>query len=250
MIISYGLTDKGRYRAENQDAFRLETHVDCMLAVVCDGMGGAAAGRQASEIASDRFISFAKMGLDVSGVGQDEDILRQAADAANRRIYHYAMEHSECSGMGTTLVGAILRAGTATFVNVGDSRAYRIARDGIVRITKDHSLVQQMVDSGELTLEQARRHPNRNIITRAVGSEAFVTSDLFTIPVREGDVFLLCTDGLTNAVPDAELHRLVLAADDIESACRSLVDKALENNTRDNVTAVIATSVKGGGENG
>lgn len=250
MITSFGWTDKGRYRAENQDAFDITACGNDTLVVVCDGMGGAAAGRQASDMAVNRFSSFAKTGFEVSGAGQDEDVLRQAADAANRQIYHFASGSEEYAGMGTTLVGAIFREKTATIVSVGDSRAYRIARDGIVQITKDHSLVQQMVDAGELTKEQARRHPRRNIITRAVGSEAFVTSDLFTVPIREGDIFLLCTDGLTNAVEDAELHRLALAAEDAESACRALVEKALENNTRDNVTAVVVTAAKGGGERG
>ena len=250
MMTSYGLSDKGRYRAENQDSFDICACGGDTLAVVCDGMGGAASGRLASEMAVKQFVSFAKSGFDVGGTEQDEDVLRQACDSANRQIYHFATSSYEHAGMGTTLVGAIFRSGTATFVNVGDSRAYRIARDGIVRITKDHSLVQQMVDRGELTQEQARRHPRRNIITRAVGSEPFVTSDLFTMTIRPGDVFLLCTDGLTNVVEEAELHRLTLAAEDAESACRALVEKALENNTRDNVTAVIVATRKGGGERG
>lgn len=250
MMSSFGLTDKGRYRAENQDAFAIADTEGGLVAVVCDGMGGAAAGRLASDMAVKRFISFAKKGFAVSGSGQEEDVLRQAADSANRQIYHFAATAEEYNGMGTTLVGAVFGEAQATFVNVGDSRAYRIARDGIVQITKDHSLVQRMVDAGEITREQARRHPRRNIITRAVGSEAFVTCDLFTCPVRPGDIFLLCTDGLTNTVPDAELHRLALAAEDPESACRALVEAALENNTRDNVTAVIVSPAKGGGDLG
>ena len=250
MMTSYGLSDKGRYRAENQDAFDICPYGDDTIAVVCDGMGGAAAGRLASEMAVKRFVSFARSGFDVGGGDQDEDVLRQACDSANRQIYHFASSSDEYAGMGTTLVGAVFRSGTATIVNVGDSRAYRIARDGIVRITKDHSLVQQMVDRGELTPEQARRHPRRNIITRAVGSEAFVTCDLFTLPIRPGDIFLLCSDGLTNAVEEAELHRLALAAENMESACRAMVEKALENNARDNVTVVVAAAGKGGGERG
>ncbi len=239
MITSFGLTDKGRYRAENQDSYEITLTDGATLTVVCDGMGGAAAGKLASEMAVKRFTAFARAGFAIGGTGQDEDVLRQAADAANREIFHFAETSAEYAGMGTTLVGAVFREDAVTFVNVGDSRAYRIARDGIVQITKDHSLVQQMVDAGALTREEARRHPRRNIITRAVGSEAFVTSDLFTLPLREGDIFLLCTDGLTGAVPDAELHRLALASPDAESACRALVDTALQNNTRDNVTAVV-----------
>lgn len=119
-----------------------------------------------------------------------------------------------------------------------------------MQITKDHSLVQQLVDRGEITRAQARRHPRRNIITRAVGSEPFVTSDIFALPLRDGDVFLFCSDGLTGAVEDAELHRLVLAAESAEDACRSLVEAAIENNSRDNITAIVVDPRKGGDERG
>lgn len=244
----FGLSDKGRHRAENQDSFEICPIGETVLAVVCDGMGGAAAGLLASDMAVSRFIGFARAGLETKGEPTD-DVLREAADAANRKVYRFACQSEEYAGMGTTLVGGYFRGDTATFINVGDSRAYRIARDGLVRITKDHSLVQQMVDRGELTPAQAQKHPRRNIITRAVGTETFVTSDIFELPVREGDVFLLCSDGLTNAVEEAELHRLVLAAESAEDACRCLVEAALGNNARDNVTAIVIAMGKGGGEN-
>ena len=247
---SFGLTDKGRYRAENQDSLDVRELGENTLAVVCDGMGGEAAGLLASDMAISRFVAFARDGLDPTDSSQDEDILRQAVTAANRQVYHFSCTAAEYAGMGTTLVAGFFRPGTATFINVGDSRAYRVARDGIVQITKDHSHVQQLVDAGQITPAQARRHPKRNIITRAVGSEAFVTSDLFTVPVREGDIFLLCSDGLTNAVADAELHRLILAAEDAEAACRSLIQAALDNNARDNITAIVVDPTKGGGERG
>ncbi len=247
---SYGMSDRGKYRAENQDSFDICNLEGSVLAVVCDGMGGAAAGLLASDMATSRFVSFAKSAFASSGGAEDEDIMRQAADAANRQVYHFSSREDEAyAGMGTTLVAGYFRNDDVTIVNVGDSRAYRIARDGIVQLTRDHSLVQQMVDKGEITREQARRHPRRNIITRAVGSEAFVTSDVFTIPVREGDLFLFCSDGLSNAVEEAELHRLILAADDAESACKSLIDAALKNNARDNVTAIVVDP-RGGDERG
>lgn len=249
-MTGFGLTDKGRYRAENQDSFSLCEMDAGTLAVVCDGMGGEAAGLLASDMACERFVSFARAGLEAMDDGADEDILRQAATAANRQVYHFSCSASQYAGMGTTLVGAFFRPDRVTVVNVGDSRAYRIARDGIVQITKDHSQVQAMVDAGELTPEQARRHPHRNIITRAVGCEAFVTSDLFEIPVREDDYFLLCSDGLSNAVPDSELHRLVMAASDAEEACRNLVQAALDNNARDNVTAIVVSAGKGAAAHG
>ncbi len=245
---SFGLSDKGRYRSENQDSFGQCRIGDGVLCVVCDGMGGAAAGKQASSMAVERFSAFARSAAAASDGVPDGDTLRQAADAANRKIYHFACSSEEYTGMGTTLVAGYFQDAAAIFINVGDSRAYRIARDGIVQITKDHSLVQQMVDEGKITPAQARRHPRRNIITRAVGSEAFVTSDIFEVPVREGDMFLLCSDGLSNAVEDAELHRLILAAEDEGSACRALIDAALENGARDNVTAMVIGRGKGGRE--
>ena len=247
---TFGLSDKGRHRAENQDCFDLCSVKSGTLAVVCDGMGGVAGGLLASELAAGRFLAFARTALEtaegaVSDSTEVEDILRQATDAANRKVYRFAGQTEEYNGMGTTLVAGYWQDDTAYFVNVGDSRAYRIAKDGIMQITKDHSLVQQMIDRGEITPAQGRQHPRRNIITRAVGSERFVTCDIFSIPIREGDCYLLCSDGLTNAVEEAELHRVILAAENAEAACRTLVNEAIENGARDNVTAVVVYNGKG-----
>ena len=247
---SFGLSDKGQYRAENQDSFEITPIGDCVLAVVCDGMGGAAAGYLAGEMAAARFTAHARASLNAEDGSGDARTLREAAEEANRKVYHFSCESEEYAGMGSTLVAGIFRPGEATVVNIGDSRAYRIAKDGLVQLTKDHSLVQAMVERGELTPAQAKRHPKRNLITRAVGTDAFVDTDIFEVAVRDGDYFLLCSDGLTNAVDDAEIHRLVLAADTAETACCELVKTALRNNARDNVTVVVIGPVEGGGENG
>lgn len=241
----YGLTDKGRFRSENQDSFDICALEQGTLAVVCDGMGGAAAGRLASDMASARFIAYARAALEAEGAENVEDTLRLAADAANRTVFQAACENPDYDGMGSTLVAACFQERSACFVNVGDSRAYRISKDGIVQITKDHSLVQQMVDAGQLTPAQARRHPRRNIITRAIGGETFVTSDIFSVRVRSSDRFVLCSDGLINAVDEAEVHRLVLAAKDPDTACRSLLAAALERDARDNITAIVYFAQKG-----
>lgn len=241
----FGLTDKGRHRAENQDSFDICTTEQGTIAVVCDGMGGAAAGLMASDMASARFVAYVRFSLATGGVRGVEDTLRQAVDAANRSVHQAAGENPEYAGMGTTLVAACFLKDKAVFVNVGDSRAYRVARDGMYQITKDHSLVQEMVDAGQLTATQALQHPRKNIITRAVGSGVFVTSDTFMVNRRANDRFLLCSDGLTNAVPEAEIHRLILAADSAEAACRSLVQAALDNDARDNVTVIVFTTEKG-----
>ena len=235
----FGLSDKGRHRAENQDSFNAGAVRNGVLAVVCDGMGGEVHGLLASDLAAGRFFAFARAALEASDGEDSADILCQATDAANRKVYRLASQADEYVGMGTTLVAGYWQGDTAYFVNVGDSRAYRIAKDGIVQITKDHSVVQEMIDRGEITQAQSRHHPRRNYITRAVGSERFVKSDVFTVPIREGDRFLLCSDGLTKALEDAELHRVLLAEADAEAACRTLVREAIENEARDNVTAIV-----------
>ncbi len=242
----FGLSDKGQYRTENQDCFEILAVSGGVLAVVCDGMGGVAGGNMASEMAVTRFVAFARAALEASDGDDPADALRQAADAANRKVFRCAELSEEYAGMGTTLVAGYWQGDTAFFVNVGDSRAYRMAKDGIVQVTRDHSLVQQMIDQGEITPAQGRHHPRRNIITRAIGGERFVTCDEFSVPIREGDRFLLCSDGLTNSVEDAELHRVLLAEDSAEGACRKLVQEAMENGSRDNVTAVVIYAVKGG----
>ncbi len=242
----FGLSDKGRYRAENQDCFDLCSAGGGVLAVVCDGMGGVAGGTMASDLAMDRFIAFARAALEASDGEDPADALRQATDAANRKVFRFAGESEEYAGMGTTLVAGYWQGDTAFFVNVGDSRAYRIAKDGIVQLSHDHSLVQEMIDRGEITPAQGRHHPRRNIITRAVGSERFVVCDELAVPIRPGDRYLLCTDGLTNALEDAELHRVLLAEEDPEMACRKLVQEALDGGSRDNVTAVVIYAEKGG----
>ena len=242
----FGLSDKGRYRAENQDSFELGAVRDGVLGVLCDGMGGEAHGLTASDLAAGRFFAFARAALEALDGEDTADVLCQAVDAANRKVYRFACQSEEYSGMGTTLVAGYWRGDTAVFVNVGDSRAYRIAKDGIVQITKDHSRVQEMIDSGQITQAQARFHPAQKYITRAVGSERFVRSDAFIVPIREGDSFLLCSDGLTKALEDAELHRVLLAADSPEEACQTLIREAIEHEARDNVTVIVINSKKGG----
>ena len=246
----FGLSDKGRFRAENQDSFDLCETEDAQIAVVCDGMGGAAAGLLASDIASARFVAYVRFSLATGSTRGVEDTLRQAVDAANRSVYQTAGEKAEYAGMGSTLVAACFLKDKVVFVNVGDSRAYRVARDGMYQITKDHSLVQEMVDAGQLTPAQAMRHPRRNIITRAIGGEVFVKSDVFTVNRRTSDRFLLCSDGLTNAVEESEIHRLILAADSAETACKSLIQAALDNNARDNVTVIVYMTEKGDAQYG
>ena len=205
MMEVWSMTDVGLVRKENQDAFAVCQHEESghTLCVVCDGMGGAAGGRLASRIAVDTFM------LEMQKVLRQDmtpEQLREASSyavtLANRAIRDAAEASVDCRGMGTTLVSAVSYDGGAVISNVGDSRAYRITADGIARITKDHSLVERMVDRGDITAEEARHHPNRNLITRALGPDMSALSDEYICPLGPGEFLLLCSDGLVDTVTD------------------------------------------------
>ena len=237
----WGLSDIGRVRAQNQDAFRIE-ELDrhTILAVVCDGMGGAKSGNIASRLAIDVFVGEVKNSWKASMTQeQTEQLLENAVKLANFTVYDQARQYEEFAGMGTTLVAALLSGKTATIVNVGDSRCYHITRSDIRRITVDHSVVQMMVDRGELTAEEARSYPGRNYITRAVGTEPTVQSDLFAIRVERGDALLLSSDGLHNEVDDQEILFEVVHGVNNDNCCQRLLDIANMRGSPDNVTTVL-----------
>ena len=237
----WGLSDIGRVRAQNQDAFRIE-ELDrhTILAVGCDGMGGAKAGNIASRLAIDVFVGEVKNSWKASMTQeQTEQLLENAVKLANFTVYDQARQYEEFAGMGTTLVAALLSGKTATIVNVGDSRCYHITRSDIRRITVDHSVVQMMVDRGELTAEEARSYPGRNYITRAVGTEPTVQSDLFAIRVERGDALLLSSDGLHNEVDDQEILFEVVHGVNNDNCCQRLLDIANMRGSPDNVTSVL-----------
>ena len=237
----WGLSDIGRVRAQNQDAFRIE-ELDrhTILAVVCDGMGGAKSGNIASRLAIDVFVGEVKNSWKASMTQeQTEQLLENAVKLANFTVYDQARQFEDFAGMGTTLVAALLSGKTATIVNVGDSRCYHITRSDIRRITVDHSVVQMMVDRGELTAEEARSYPGRNYITRAVGTEPTVQSDLFAIRVERGDALLLSSDGLHNEVDDQEILFEVVHGVNNDNCCQRLLDIANMRGSPDNVTSVL-----------
>ena len=237
----WGLSDIGRVRAQNQDAFRIE-ELDrhTILAVVCDGMGGAKSGNIASRLAIDVFVDEVKNSYKNSmtqeQIGQ---LLQNAVKLANFTVYDQARQFEDFAGMGTTLVAALLSGKIATVVNVGDSRCYHITRSDIRRVTVDHSVVQMMVDRGELTAEEARNYPGRNYITRAVGTEPTVESDLFAIRVERGDALLLSSDGLHNEVDDQEILFEVVHGVNNDNCCQRLLDIANMRGSPDNVTSVL-----------
>ena len=237
----WGLTDPGCVRAQNQDAFQMEQlDKNSLLCVVCDGMGGAKSGNVASSLAVDVFTQEVRRtwmpGMDREAV---EQMLRGAVKLANFTVYDQAQTIEEFSGMGTTLVAMMVQGKEAVVVNVGDSRAYGFNRNGIRRITTDHSLVQMMVARGDLTQEQARVYPGKNYITRAIGTEPVVECDVFHLDVERGDCLLLCTDGLSNLLDDQEFLFEVVHGVNKQQCCQRLLDIAKKRGAPDNITSVM-----------
>jgi protein phosphatase len=223
-------TDTGRQRHANEDSYFARAPVFA----VADGMGGAQAGEVASRIAAGAFERRGEVADETPAEGQ----LEQIAQAANREIHRLAQEDSSRAGMGTTLTAAMLRDDEVSLGHVGDSRAY-VFRDGeLKRLTKDHSLVEELRRQGRLTEEQAEEHPQRSIITRALGPEPNVIVDTMTFPARDGDVYLLCSDGLTTMVPDDEIRGILAEAKSLRGAVNKLVEAANRGGGRDNITAV------------
>ena len=236
------VSDPGCVRTSNQDACAVEQlDKKTMLCVVCDGMGGAKSGDVASSLAVEVFSQEIKRSWKGDMTQEETDLMmRNALKLANFTVYDQSCQFEEFSGMGTTLVAALIQNRKATVLNVGDSRAYSINEKGIEQISKDHSLVQMMVDRGELTSEQAKSYPGKNYITRAVGTEAVTEGDIFHRQLEKGTYLLLCSDGLTNLLDDQEVLFEVIHGADKQACCQSLVDIAKRRGAPDNVTCVIA----------
>ena len=210
------------------------------LFVVCDGMGGAKSGNVASSLAMDVFVQEVRRVYHTGQTQADTDqMLEGAVKLANFTVYDQGKQFAEFSGMGTTLVAVLVHNLSVTAINVGDSRAYRVNEEGIVQITEDHSVVQMMIDRGELTPEQAKTYPGKNYITRAVGPEAVVMSDIFHLDLQRGDCLLLCTDGLSNMMDDQEILFEVVHGADKDQCCQRLLDIAKNRGAPDNVTGVL-----------
>jgi protein phosphatase len=222
-------TDTGRQRQGNEDS----AFARAPVFVVADGMGGARGGEVASKIAIQAF----ERGL--PDAGSAEERLAARAQEANERIHELSRSERELEGMGTTLTAAYLDDSEVVIAHVGDSRAY-LFRDGkLKRLTKDHSLVEELVDRGKLTEEQAAEHPQRSIITRALGPEATVEVDTWTYPVKAGDVLLLCSDGLTSMISEEQVAAVLAGAAGLTQAAQALIDEANAAGGRDNITVVL-----------
>lgn len=243
MMKIWGMTDIGLVRKENQDAYAVRVSEDTgyTMCVVCDGMGGPGGGRLASTIAVETFLDACQGNL---RSGMDAQEVRQVADfavaAANRAVYQRSQTDPSLKGMGTTLVSVVTWDDQALVSNVGDSRAYLIRpEEGISRVTRDHSLVERLVEMGNITEEQARCHPDRNLITRALGPEEGALSDSYLLHMEAGDYLLLCTDGLVETATDQEMEQEILHGGDPNGCLDRLLALSKRRGAADNVTAVL-----------
>ena len=234
-----GKTDVGRVRQENQDDYRAgELPGGALWALVCDGMGGAKGGREASQGACNVIENFFQEQYAQCGAGQEEPFLKKALLYANRFVFQKAAHEEALAGMGTTAVCALVRSGNVYLCHAGDSRAYLIRDGKLTQLTHDHSYVQELVDCGTITEEEAEHHPQKNIITKALGVDYRLEPEFTAAKLKREDRLLLCTDGLTNMVPVEEMEEL-LAQGAFYDLPDRLIEAANAHGGSDNITALL-----------
>ena len=237
-----GITDVGLQRHENQDTFAVERGAadGQLIAVVCDGMGGENCGQIASSLAVRAFLDelHAVLRADMT-TEQLREAVSFCVSKANAAVNRHAQEHTECHGMGTTLVSAVTNGSSAVICNVGDSRAYRVGTGRLERITRDHSVVEGLIESGSITAEQARTHPNRNLITRALGPEEHIECDVYDVTLGADERLLLCSDGLVVTATDEEMYEAVARGEKPAESLEHLLELSKQRGAPDNVTAVL-----------
>lgn len=230
------LSDVGNVRKTNEDSVGYFEGSDIDIYAVADGMGGHNAGEVASELAINNIIEYIKGNHSRSDM---EKVLSEAIKAANKKIYDVASENEALKGMGTTITICLIKQSKMVVANVGDSSCYVVDNERkLVKITRDHSLVQQLLDNGTITEEKARNHPNKNIITRALGTNESVEVDLFNVDLNNVIKCILCTDGLTNDVTYSEMFNLIMENDN-DSSCKMLVDLSKSRGGRDNISVIV-----------
>lgn len=234
------VTDRGRKRPSNEDAFGYS--VEDGVYVVCDGMGGAAAGEIASSLAVDEVLRLLTCRCDSSRALPDT--ARQAIDAANEVIFSRAQRNQRLTGMGTTLVALVVEERRVWVLNIGDSRCYRLRASRLEQLTLDHSLVEEQVRMGRMSHSEALRSPLRNVITRALGTQNRVTPDCFEMIAEPGDLFLLCSDGLTRELTDKTIESILAVESPLEDRCNHLVEAAKKAGGHDNITCVLVQAVQ------
>lgn len=230
------LSDVGNYRPINEDSVGYYVDNNIGIYVIADGMGGHNAGEVASKLAVNTIIEYFKKHIDFKELKIE---LENAIRHANEKIYELSKENNKMDGMGTTVTACLTRGKEAVIANVGDSSCYVIHKDDkIKKITKDHSLVQQLLDNGSITEEEALCHPNKNIITRALGTYATVEVDTFTLDLNNIEKLILCSDGLTNDVTPREMYDIIIKNSNEES-CRLLVELSKKKGGRDNISVIV-----------
>ena len=237
----------GKVRKNNEDYCMgeiIQTEDDCTgIFALADGMGGHKKGEVASKIAVDSIIDFLKENILKScGIKMDylDDVIKQGYNYANQKIFDKVLEDSSCEGMGTTLVVAVIYKDDMIMANVGDSRGYLLHNDEFRRITRDHSVVEELVNANLITEEEARVHPRRNQITRAMGAEEIIIVDIFREKVEKGDMILLATDGLTGCVGDEDIKNIIKQDKDIKEICEDLINQANDNSGKDNISVILS----------
>lgn len=252
---SAGKTDIGLVRKVNEDSFlceKLEGIEDTYLYIIADGMGGHNAGEVASSMAVQEVAAYIKRNIEAVKLGEKEiqDLVRDSIIHANDKVYKTSIVKSNCLGMGTTLSMVLVKGNSYYVGHVGDSRIYLIRNNTITKLTEDHSLVAELIKSGTIKPEEADNHPQKNVITRALGTEYTLEPDVSRGDMQHGDFILICTDGLSNAVTEEDMINAVANAPDLNEACELLVSRAKENGGFDNITVIIVQLCKGGDFNG
>lgn len=229
------LSDIGNYRKTNQDSIGSYEEGDFGIYVIADGMGGHNAGEIASKLAVETTLNYIKNHINENDIAK---ILNEAIQLANKKIYEISQNDSHLSGMGTTITACIKKGNYMAVANVGDSSCFVIKDNNILKITKDHSLVQQLVDNGTITKEEATNHPNKNIITRALGVGNYVNIDIFNVDLVGINIVILCTDGLTNDVTCEEIKD-VLLNNNYKQSCYKLIELSKSKCGRDNISVIV-----------
>ncbi len=237
----------GKVRKNNEDYCMgevIQTEEDYIgIFALADGMGGHKKGEVASKIAVESIIDFLKENiLQECGIKMDylDDVIKQGYNYANKKIYEKSLADISCEGMGTTLVVAVVYKDEVIIANVGDSRCYLLHNDKLKKITKDHSVVEELLSASLITEEEARCHPRRNQITRAMGAEEIIIVDIFREKIEKNDILLLATDGLTGCVEDKSIKEIIKQDKDIKILCDDLINKANENSGRDNISVILS----------
>ena len=241
MINVFSKTDIGRVRKVNQDAVKTEVISDNLAwSVVCDGMGGQAGGDIASNIAVIMISKFLSDNLsEVKTSDEIKSVIYEAVSSANQAIYLKSEKDKNLKNMGTTVIVCVVSMNKLYVAHMGDSRAYLISDDEITQITTDHSMVQEMLDNGKLTIEEARNHPQKNIITRALGVNPEIKLEYNTLDIKKGNIILSCTDGLTNTVEEQDIYNICKKCNNKEEAVGKLISKGNKNGGNDNITVSL-----------